>query len=162
MPSSVRPVKIPHGVLEEVYKEARKAFPLECCGWLVGTQGGREARSVRPCVNAAPQGAVGVVQGRSAETYYQFTPDDTIALDKSLDTSTPAIAIYHSHPNGRAYFSRTDREVARGPWGEGPAYPVQQLVVGISESQVHEAALFAWSEEAKDFVEIARYNGANI
>ena len=55
----------------------------------------------------------------------------------------PAKVIFHSHPNGRAYFSPTDREVATSPWGDGPAYPVQQLVVGITETRVEEAAPFA-------------------
>jgi proteasome lid subunit RPN8/RPN11 len=70
--------------------------------------------------------------------------------------------IYHSHPNGQAYFSLTDREVATSPWGDAPAFPVQQLVVGINDQSVVEAALFAWSDEETGFVEIARYEGANI
>ena len=75
---------------------------------------------------------------------------------------TPARIIYHSHPNGRAYLSDTDRTVATSPWGDGPAYPVQQLVVGIDAERVVEAALFDWSDEAGGFVELARYNGADI
>ena len=67
----------------------------------------------------------------------------------------PAKVIFHSHPNGRAYFSPTDREVATSPWGDGPSYPVQQLVVGITEKRVEEAALFAWSDDEEGFVQIA-------
>jgi hypothetical protein len=39
---------------------------------------------------------------------------------------------------------------------------VQQLVVGIDAERVVEAALFAWSDEAKSFVEIARFKGAEV
>jgi hypothetical protein len=39
---------------------------------------------------------------------------------------------------------------------------VQQLVVGIDERRVIEAALFAWSEADNNFVEIARYAGADM
>ena len=55
--------------------------------------------------------------------------------------------------------SPTDREVATNPWDVGPMYPVQQLVVGIDKERVVEAALFAWSDEADEFVEIARFKG---
>jgi proteasome lid subunit RPN8/RPN11 len=83
-------------------------------------------------------------------------------LNHSLDSEMPAKVIFHSHPNGRAYFSPTDREVATSPWGDGPAYPVQQLVVGITETQVEEAALFAWSDEEEGFVQIASYVGEAV
>ncbi|HZA22199.1 MAG TPA: hypothetical protein VFA32_06280, partial [Dehalococcoidia bacterium] len=72
------------------------------------------------------------------------------------------LIIYHSHPNGRAYLSETDRSVATSPWGDGPAYPVQQLVVGIDAEKVVESALFAWADEENGFVEIARFEGADI
>ena len=74
---------------------------------------------------------------------------------------TPALVIYHSHSNGRAYLSPTDREAATSPWG-GPVYPVQQLVIGIDREKVTEAALFAWSDDKGGFAEIARYAGAAI
>jgi proteasome lid subunit RPN8/RPN11 len=72
--------------------------------------------------------------------------------------------IYHSHPNGRAYLSETDRAVATSPpeWGGGPAYPVQQLVMGIDGGRVVDSALFAWSDEDDGYVEIARYKGAEV
>ena len=91
-----------------------------------------------------------------------FTAEDVIALNDSLDTAEPALIIYHPHPNGQAYLSETDRGVAASPWGDGPAYPVQQLVVGIDSRRVVEAALFAWSDEENGFVEIARYPGAEL
>ena len=33
---SGEPVAIPRELLEKTYREARKAFPYECCGWLTG------------------------------------------------------------------------------------------------------------------------------
>ena len=61
-----------------------------------------------------------------------------------------------------AYLSEIDRGVAISPWGDGPAYPVQQLVIGIDAHRVVDAALYAWSDEANDFVEIARFDGGEI
>ncbi len=141
--------------LPEVFREARAAYPAECCGWLTST-------AVRPCRNAQPDGDHPTAAARGAETAYVIAGDDLLAFARAFDQPDPPRVIYHSHPNGRAYFSATDRDVARSPWGDGPAYPVAQLVVGIEADRVVEAALFAWSDEAGDFVEIARYPGAPL
>lgn len=162
MTDQLTPLRIPRPILEEIYQEARRAFPAECCGWLAGPSEGAEVATVRRCVNAQASGTHPTTPERGAETAYVFTGEDLIALNRSLDTDDPARIIYHSHPNGRAYLSETDRGVATSPWGDGPAYPVQQLVVGIDHQRVVEAALFAWSDEEKGFVEIARFEGAEI
>ena len=154
-------VEIPQDVLEQIYRQAREAFPGECCGWLTGARDGSAVTTVRPCANAQASGTHPTAPGRGAETAYVFAGADLLALNRSLDSDAPARVIYHSHPNGRAYFSDTDRDVALSPWGDGPAYPVQQLVVGINSHRVVEAALFAWSDEDDGFVEIARYEGAD-
>ncbi len=154
------PVTIPRPVLEELFRHARAAFPEECCGWLEGT-GGR-AEVVRPCANAQDQGDHPIAAARTAESAYVIAGDDLLALNRSLSSARPALVIYHSHPNGRAYFSDTDKEVATSPWGDGPAYPVQQLVIGIDRSRVAEAALFAWSDASATFVEVARFEGGSI
>lgn len=155
------PIEIPEGMLHDVYKEARAAFPYECCGWLYGAAGG-ELHGVRVCVNQQASGDHPTAPGRGAETAYMLGSDDLLAFNRAFDGVELPLVFYHSHPNGRAYFSATDREVAASPWGDGPAYPVQQLVVGIDAEAVREAAQFAWSEEARDFVEVGRYPGAAV
>ena len=162
MADAPTPLDIPAEVLAEVYREARRAFPFECCGWLAGPADVLTVNAVRSCENAQNSGTHPTKAERGAETAYVITGSDLLALNHSLDSDTPAKVIFHSHPNGRAYFSPTDREVATSPWGDGPAYPVQQLVVGITEARVEEAALFAWSDEEEGFVEIARYAGEAV
>ena len=154
------PVDIPRSLLEAVYREARRAFPAECCGWLAGPRDDHAASELRPCANQQASGEHPTAPERGAETAYVIAGDDLLALARSLDGERPARVIYHSHPNGRAYLSATDIAVAMSPWGDGPAYPVQQLVVGIDETAVREAALFAWSEATGGFVEVARFPGA--
>lgn len=156
------PVEIPRSILEATFREARDAFPAECCGWLAGPKPGTAVTLVRRCVNAQSSGAHPTAAGRTAESAYLFAGPDLLALNHSFDGDEPALVIYHSHPNGRAYLSETDREVASSPWGDGPAYPVQQLVIGIDPDRVAEAALFAWSEDEGEFVEIGSYPGADI
>ncbi len=150
--------EIPHALLEAIYKEARRAFPAECCGWLAGARG-CALSEVRPCANQQAAGEHPTAPERGADSAYVIAGDDLLAFARSLDGDRPARVIYHSHPNGRAYLSATDIAVAMSPWGDGPAYPVQQLVVGIDEAAVREAALFAWNEATGRFVEVARFPG---
>lgn len=162
MSSALAPFEIPRSVLERVFQEARQSFPSECCGWLSGPKDSPAVSTVRSCDNAQSSGSHPTAPDRGAETAYVITGQDLLDLNRSFDTDTPARIIYHSHPNGRAYLSPTDREVATSPWGDGPAYPVQQLVVGIDQHRVVEAALFTWSDEEAGFIEIGRYEGAAI
>lgn len=150
------PVTIADELMRAVFREARAAFPAECCGWLT------RAGTLRACRNAQVDGDHPTAAGRGAETAYVIAGDDLLAFSRAFDGADPPTVVYHSHPNGKAYFSGTDRDVARSPWGDGPAYPVQQLVVGLDAGRVVEAALFAWSDAAADFVEIARYPGADL
>ena len=161
MAESPLALNIPREVLADIYREARNAYPAECCGWLSGPRDGSAVTAVRRCENAQASGTHPTEADRGLERAYVFTTSDALELSLSLDGEMPALVIYHSHPNGRAYFSPTDVEVA-SPWGDGPAYPVQQLVVGIDNLRVVEAALFAWSDAEPGFVEIARYEGADI
>ena len=117
--------------------------------------------SIRPCANQQGKGGHPIAAERGSETAYVIEGDDLLELNRSFDGESPARVIYHSHPNGMAYLSDTDRTVATSPWGDGPAYPVQQLVVGIDGERVVEAALFAWSDDAGEFVEVARFEGAD-
>ena len=151
-------VVVPDAIRAAIYAEARRAFPAECCGWLVAPRAAPgTATALRSCANAQLAGGDAAIAGRTAETAYVITGDDLLAFARAFDGPEPPIAIYHSHPNGRAYFSSTDRAVARSPWGDGPAYPVQQLVVGLDADRVVEAAVFAWSDAAGDFVELDRW-----
>ncbi len=156
------PLQIPAEIMEAVLRQARKSFPAECCGWLSGPAGGASVSEIRPVVNDQASGNHPTVAERTAESAYVFSTEDLLELNSSLDTEAPARIIYHSHPNGRAYLSETDRTVAASPWGDGPAYPVQQLVVGIDGERVVEAALFDWDDGAGGFVELARFPGAEI
>ena len=156
------PLAIPAEIMAAVFRQARESFPAECCGWLIGPADGTAVNGMRPVVNDQASGNHPTVAERTAESAYVFSTADLLELNNSLDTETPARIIYHSHPNGRAYLSETDRAVATSPWGDGPAYPVQQLVVGIDGERVVEAALFDWDDEAGGFVELARFNGAEI
>ncbi|MSP16112.1 MAG: hypothetical protein EXR73_05775 [Myxococcales bacterium] len=159
MSGSPRALTIPDALLAAAYRHARATFPAECVGWLVGPAGGDAVSALRPCENAYDAAAHPTANDRSVETAYALSVADCRELDRAMSSAAPPRVLYHSHPNGRAYFSATDREVALGGWDE-PVYPLQQLVVGIDAACVVEARLFAWDADEREFVVVATYAGA--
>lgn len=125
------------GALAAIFAHAAEAYPQECCGYVRGTN------IVVRCTNTSSYG------GRQ----YEIGGSELLAFVKTLDTAEPATVLYHSHTNGRAYLSARDLDIAATP--AGPIYPVAQLVVGVVDRQITEAALFAWDNSA--FREIIRY-----
>ena len=156
------PIDVPRSAIEEIYRHARETFPEECCGWLTGDKDSNTAGGVRRAVNAYESDLHPTASNRTAERAYVISNGDLLELAGTLDDDVRPRIIYHSHPIGRAYFSETDRANARDPWGEGPAYPVQQIVIGIDEERVVVARQFAWDDLADDFVEIAEFEGADV
>ena len=62
-------------------------------------------------------------------------------------------ALYHSHPDHDAYFSAEDKACAT-PFGE-PTYPdTAQIVISVMNGDVGRVAVYAWSPDAGDYVEI--------
>ena len=155
------PVHISDDILREIYEHARSTFPEECCGWLIGAEGTNKVTRVRPALNAYEASTHPTIQDRTRERAFVITGAELLELARSLDSSEPALVIFHSHPNGAAYFSETDQAVAGGPWGE-PAWPVQHMVVGLDKDRVVEARLFDWDTETQRFEEIATLPGATI
>ncbi|MEO8551816.1 MAG: Mov34/MPN/PAD-1 family protein [Kofleriaceae bacterium] len=131
---------LPVELVREVARHAVACFPEECCGWLTDD-------AIVRCTNAQATGAHPTAPDRGADTGFVIAGAELLAFARSFAGPAPARVVYHSHTNGRAYFSEVDREVARGA-----GYPVQHLVVGITGEGPCEAALFG-----ADFVEIARW-----
>jgi len=88
---------------------ARKTYPDECCGAMIGSVDGGE-KLVRQAV--ALENAF---EGPQAQRY-ELRPDDLYAAEKAArELNMDLIGIYHSHPDCDAYFSRTDLENS-SPW----------------------------------------------
>jgi proteasome lid subunit RPN8/RPN11 len=147
----VTAIEIPPGLREQLYAHARAAFPDECCGYLVGSAGTVDA--IVSCRNAQLDGDHPTEPARGADTGFVIAGAELLAFARSFDTERPARIVYHSHTNGRAYLSTVDRALANGP-----SYPVQHLVIAVTADGVTEAAQFAWSDEQRDHVEVARWS----
>ena len=152
------PIAIPDDVRAAIYAHALATFPAECCGYLIGPAGpagsiGEDrVDSAVPCRNAQLDGGHPIAPHRSAETGFVIAGAELLAFARTFDSDQPARVVYHSHTNGRAYFSEIDREMAAGP-----TYPVQHLVIGVAAGAVTEAAQFAWSDAERAYIEIARW-----
>ena len=127
-------------VLRAVAAHALRCFPDECCGYITDA-------GLVECTNAQASGVHPTVPERGAETGFVIAGAELLAFARSFDGLAPARVVYHSHTNGRAYFSEVDRDIARGA-----GYPVHHLVIGVDEAGPTEAALFDGA-----FVEIARW-----
>ncbi|HET7506516.1 MAG TPA: Mov34/MPN/PAD-1 family protein [Kofleriaceae bacterium] len=156
-------IAIPDGVLAAIYAHAVATFPDECCGYLVGAAPGAVDEAVA-CRNAQADGLHPIAPERGADTGFVIAGAELLAFARSFDTDHPARIVYHSHTSGAAYLSAIDRQMAAGP--AGPAYPVQHVVIGIAlpagaaGPAVTEVAQFAWSDAARDHVEVARWTPA--
>jgi proteasome lid subunit RPN8/RPN11 len=119
-----------------IFQHAEDEFPCESCGF-VRASGVTQVTNVIDKIQWADLGQ----DKRPAQSGYALGIADTIALDQSFAGDDPVLVLYHSHPNGRAYFSDEDR---RGAMISTTAvYPeLRQLVVGVAAGRVREARLF--------------------
>lgn len=77
--------------LAELCEHAAAEYPRECCGMI--HQSGR----VRRCRNIDPR-----------PDRFEFSAADVVALFESQSTTDPITALYHSHPDAPAAWSKAD------------------------------------------------------
>ncbi len=126
--------------LATIFSHASQRYPEECCGFVYANGIVHRGTNIQNELHACnPQ-----TYDRDARIGYTFSVADTIALNKSMATDNPAAIIYHSHPDVGAYFSAEDGEKALF-LGE-PIYPVQYLVVAVTNGRPIEAKTFSWEK----------------
>jgi len=104
---------------------ARKAYPNECCGAMLGTIDG-DAKVV-----SAAMALENAFEGAQAARY-ELRPEDLLAADKAArERNMDLIGIYHSHPDCDAYFSKTDLQNSC-PW-------YSFVVLSIQKGEFHHA-----------------------
>ena len=96
-------VALPPALKAQILEEARQAFPGECCGLMEGLrlEGGDEFRitALHPARNLA-----------HASDRFELAPEDHFRAFKAARANhRMLIGCYHSHPNGRAEPSATDK-----------------------------------------------------
>ena len=96
-------VEVSSEVLEALLAQAAQAHPRECCGVLLG-QGKRVDQPI-PADNVHP----------APESHFEIDPQVLIDCHRHAREGGPeVVGYYHSHPNGLARPSATDRDSASG------------------------------------------------
>jgi proteasome lid subunit RPN8/RPN11 len=102
-------IRIEQPAWDVMLDHARKTYPNECCGAMLGTEDG-EMRLVQTAVPL--ENAFTGEQG----SRYEIRPQDLITADAEANRrGMVLVGIYHSHPDCDAYFSKTDLENS-SPW----------------------------------------------
>src|SRR5688572_19031863 len=123
---------ITRNAVRDIQAHAERGYPLEICGFLVGSSG-REGRSVReawPVRNAWEEDAGGREaldqlapesgeasgarwQDAGSERRFLVSPDDILAqMKRARDAGLELVGVYHTHPNHPAVPSEFDRSAA--------------------------------------------------
>lgn len=88
----------------EVVRHAVRAWPQECCGFLVGSRGSpRRVERVVPLENRA---------AHRLPPAYEIDPLDWMRVERQLEPRLEVVGVYHSHPDAACRPSRRDREGA--------------------------------------------------
>ena len=84
---------------------------------------------------------------------------ELLTVSQDLDSGAYELrSIYHSHPNGRAYFSSEDE--ARAMLWDEPLYPdAVYIVLGVDEKAVHGMSAHQWNEERRAFEDVRIRHG---
>lgn len=91
--------------VDAIIEQSRAEYPNECCGVILGPDGKDSPVRLKAMVNAA-----------HSPTFYEFDPQDLLALYREIDEKNEEIVvIYHSHTETEAYPSRTDIAYASEP-----------------------------------------------
>lgn len=95
-------IRLTSGALATLLAEATRAAPREACGLLLGHG---EIAAALPCDNVHPEPL----------RHFEIDPAALIAAHRAARAGGQSVlGYYHSHPNGRAEPSTTDRAMASG------------------------------------------------
>ncbi len=124
--------------LMRLIDHARKTYPHECVGLLVGVfEGGGRVEAVYPAHN---------LNTKRIHDRYELDPADYLAVERGIEGSgLEIIGFYHSHPDDEASPSAFDLERA---WEE-----YFYLIVSVRDGTASEARAWAIDETAGRFQE---------
>lgn len=151
--------RLPKEVFDTLKQHALEAYPEECCGFvLFDTED--EVEVVRRIRNVATErhSKDPAAFPRDGKDGYVMDERELLEVTREIDDQRFELrAIYHSHPNGKAYFSKEDE--ARAKMWDEPIYPEAiYIVLGVDGHSVTGVSGHLWNEERLEYedVKIAR------
>ncbi len=95
------PFEVSSAAIAEMLAQARQAHPCECCGLLLG--GDEAIAAILPARNVHPE----------PHRHFEIDPQALIDAHRTARAGGPrVVGCYHSHPDGSAAPSATDRAMA--------------------------------------------------
>ncbi len=125
-------IQLEKDLYAEIQTCALEAFPEECCGFILYDIA-EEKEVVRKISNVATERHASDPKNfpRDGSDGYIMEEKELLTVSQDLDSGAYELrSIYHSHPNGRAYFSSEDE--ARAMFWDEPLYPeAVYIVLGV-------------------------------
>jgi proteasome lid subunit RPN8/RPN11 len=118
--------------LHSLRAQARAAYPEECCGALLGCNGGGDGRDPREIVRPVPLPNDWDAAGRDRRYLIGSDAVHRLELEAERD-GLELIGFFHSHPDHPAVPSAFDREQA-WPWYSYVIIPVIEGVPGTART----------------------------
>ena len=103
MPQPEATIRVCQSVMKKLLEEARRHYPLECCGLLAGREG--LITEVYPTTNAL-----------KSPVAFEIPAEELFHFFRAMrEEGLEHLGIYHSHPAGEAQPSPSDIELAYYP-----------------------------------------------
>ena len=135
-------MRIPRPQVEAMLAHARRGYPFEVCGVMLG-RGGEGDRRVEEVVSVANR------ETEAPRVRYQIAPEDLIRIQRAArEAGREILGYYHSHPDHPARPSETDRRIAAEGLSDGIVY----VVIGVEggEKATPTAWIFRDAKQAFD------------
>src|SRR5271170_5393936 len=117
-------LQIPHPIYHAIRRHGEQAYPLECCGILLGEKIG----DVRSVVDALVCRNV----HENPNKAYSIAPESLVeTMRMAREQGVEIIGFYHSHPDHPAQWSPSD--LVQAEW-LGCSYLITQVKQGIAEA----------------------------
>jgi proteasome lid subunit RPN8/RPN11 len=123
--------------LRTIREHGRRAYPEECCGALLGSNGpgGDVVASAEPIANS---------RADRRDRRFRIAPEDYLRLERrAAEEGRTLLGFYHSHPDHPAVPSEYDREHAL------PFF--HYVVLGVASGEPGELASWVLSEDRGAF-----------
>lgn len=139
-------------IIDKISSHSTEEYPFECCGVILeSTSDNRQI--VHRCKNIQNELHKSNPKDypRDAHTAYTISPEDLFKVHRMTQQQDFLLkAIYHSHPDHKAYFSEEDHSFAT--FNDEPAYPgVDYIIVSIIKKEIKEVICFYWDNRSKKY-----------
>jgi proteasome lid subunit RPN8/RPN11 len=134
-------LRIHRDQLEAILAHARRGYPFEVCGVLLGPAGDRRVSRAEATENRETE---------TPRVRYQIAPQDLIRIQRAARTEQlEIVGYYHSHPDHPPRPSETDRRIAADGLSDG----VIHMVVGVERGERATPSAWVFHDRVQGFEE---------